>query len=161
VSPTNFHSTSHTVHSPFKKSLGSSARKSNHEGTRKEFDEILANADSTDIFTTDRFPRPKPFFHQAYLAKSKLDTLSQVSSHSRFQKARMAGKAMKAHYPPGNMHMNGQAKFPHIKSNRFNEDESAYSSCSKKSKLKRLRSHQKLASPSGIQHFIPQNLTIK
>lgn len=111
---------------------------------------MLAQASSNDILATDRYPRPKNFFHQAYLAKSKIDTLSQTSKMPRSRSYRQ----IKAHYPPGHPKASGLSRLPAIKSNRFNEDAtSEYSSYSKRSK------HHKFGNSGarGPQAFVPIN----
>ena len=89
---------------------------------------LLSKANSTDVFTTDRFPRPKPFFQQAYLAKSKIETLSRTSKIRR-------SKSNKPSHLPAQ-----PSKLPHIKPGRFNEDTvSEYSAMGrKKPQVKRL-----------------------
>lgn len=87
----------------------------------QELRTILAKANSTDVFTTDRYPKPKPFFQQAYLAKSKIDTLSQAPS--RLSKSKSIGNFARAHYPPGHFKSQPNGGLPVIKrKERFNEN---------------------------------------
>ena len=76
---------------------------------------ILAGASSTDVFTTDRHPRPLNFFHQAYIAKSELDTKSQRSSG--LSKSKTQSRLNKL----GDIEKTPNPKLPNI-NKRFNED---------------------------------------
>lgn len=93
---------------------------------------LLSKSNSINAFTSDRYPKAPPFFNQAYLGKSKLDTLSQVSS--KLQKSKTLANLAKGYYPPGHPKNQNSSKLPNIKK-RFNEDAmSEYSVFSKKSK---------------------------
>jgi hypothetical protein len=120
-----------------------------------ELKALLAKTDSKDVFAGDRYPRPKNFFYQAYLAKSKLDTLSQAGSKmSRTRSSRHLGKV---HYPPGHPKHQNLSKLPNIQSKRFNEDTmSQYSKRSSASKKPLLMSSQKLQGAHSAS-FLPQN----
>lgn len=103
----------------------SSKHRSSMSPIRDDLKLMLAGASSTDIFTTDRHPRPKNFFHQAYIAKSELDTISHRSSGlSKAKTQAMIGKGAGA-----DKTLN--PKLPNI-NKRFNEDVmSQYSTLSK------------------------------
>lgn len=133
------------------------ATKLENSTKRKSLTKLLAKADSTDVFTTDRYPRPKPFFHQAYLAKSKLDTLSQATS--KMSRSRSIGKMMKAHYPEKHPKYKSPNKLPRIKKERFNEDAmSTYSKTSRRSFASKLKPKQ-FSTINGNQ-YVPEHLSI-
>jgi hypothetical protein len=145
---TNYQTTSRNMFAP--NTVSSNGLKLNASHKQGELRAMLAQVDCMDAFATDRYPRPKNFFHQAYLAKSKIDNISQSSKMSRSR----SYKQMKAHYPPGhpkasNLSNKGLSKLPAIKSKRFNEDAtSEYSKYSRRSSAPRLH---------AVQAFVPQN----
>lgn len=157
----NLRASYQTIQSPLMDKLTKSARKMQNPEKVKELQTILAGTNSTDVFTNERFPRPKPFFYQAYLGKSKLDTLSQTSS--KLGRSKSYRKIMKAHYPMNSkkkFQQNSLTKLPTIKNGRFNEEVlSEYSVKSRKSKFGKLRG-SKDYSTTGAQQYIPQNLTL-
>jgi hypothetical protein len=90
---------------------------------------LLSKSNSINTFASDRHPKAPPFFNQAYLGKSKLDTLSQASS--RLQKSRTFANLAKGNQNSGNPKNQNSSKLPNIKK-RFNEDAmSEYSVMSK------------------------------
>ena len=116
---------------------------------RNEINKMLAKSNSTDVFTAERYPRPKNFFHQAYIAKSKQDMLSNAGS--KYSRSRSIGKFAKVHYPPGHPKYNSSSKLPKIPSRRFNEDAfSEYSALSKRSKQQKLKKRSQPSFPSAF-----------
>jgi len=56
---------------------------------RKQVNKLLMTAGKEELYSPVRFPKPKPFFDQAYVAKSKVYCPSQTSSRlERSQRAR-------------------------------------------------------------------------
>ena len=150
-----YQSTTHAFHSPqgFRKTSVSSGLQSSPR--QNDLKLMLAKANSSDVFTNERFPRPKPFFEQAYLAKSKVETPSQAGP--KLRKAGSMSKLTKAHYPPGHANFQTSAKLPNIKSKRFNED--ALSEYSVFSKIKKPEGRNgQNAGKNSIQQFVPTHL---
>lgn len=126
-----YKSSSHIIHSPIKLEKRAPGLNLQPGMKHEDLKLMLSKASSNDIFTTDRFPRPKPFFHQAYIAKSQADSASQMG------RARSIGKLGKIHYPQGHPNHKAAPKLPNIKAQRFNEAEGGEYSVFGKSKSKR------------------------
>lgn len=115
---------------------------------RQDIMKMLAKSSSTDVLNHDKYPRPKNFFHQAYIAKSKVDAMSIAGS----KRSRSIGKFAKAHYPPGHPKHKNITSLPKINLHRFNEKpEDEYSVFSKQSKQ---RQNLKKIQSSLPAHFV-------
>jgi hypothetical protein len=144
---TNYQTTSRNMYAP--NTISKNGLKLNASHKQNELRAMLAQVDTMNAFETDHYPRAKNFFHQAYLAKSKIDNISQSSKMSRAR----SYKQIKTHYPPGHPKASnltkGLSKLPAIKAKRFNEDAaSEYSTHSRRSSVPKLHT---------IQAFVPQN----
>lgn len=145
-----YQSTAHMMMSP---TLQKSTSALNLEGSprKDEIKAMLSKANSSDLFSTERHPRPKAFFHQAYLAKSKMDTVSNIS---KMNKSKSIGKMGRAYYPPGHPKTQNLSQLPYLKPKRFNEDTmSEYSTMSK-----RMKQPRKLQPINQGQKYAMQNM---
>ena len=126
----NYESTAHAMFNQYKN--GTKIDSKSPSPLKEDMKILLSKSNSINMLSSDRYPRAPPFFKQAYLAKSKLDTLSQASS--KMHKSKTITNLAKGFYPPGHPKNQNISKLPNIKK-RFNEDAvSEYSVFSKKSK---------------------------
>jgi hypothetical protein len=122
---------------------------------RKEAHKLLNKMDIEGVFSSPRFPKAKPFFEQAYLAKSHVDALSQTSPRINKNKLQNESGIIKP-IIPGKIDKEETQHFPPLKPKRFNEEiPDDVSVLSKGSKFSRLKLH--LHSPEHLSRMMSIN----
>jgi hypothetical protein len=122
---------------------------------RREAHKLLSKMDIEGVCSSPRFPKAKPFFEQAYLAKSQVDALSQTSpriNKNKFQNQSGIVKPISL----SKIDKEETQRLPPLKPKRFNEDiPDDVSVLSKGSKFSRLKLQPH--SPEHLSRMISMN----
>lgn len=132
-------------------------RKSLKSPERKEVHKLLLKMSSDNPYASPRFPKAKPFFEQAYVAKSKLGTVSQASSRlGKFERQNVKETAPQS----SSVKSPEPKKLPPLeKKKRFNEEVDDLVSVRSKSK-KGFKSKFSLMKHTNLQADLSDNQSL-
>lgn len=130
-------------------------RKGLRSPERKEAHELLLRMNSDGLYSSPKFPKAKPFFEQAYIGKSIVESFSQMSPRENRKDVQKGSEKFNP-ISPSRDKVEESRPLPPLKPKRFNEEvPDDVSTFSKGSKLSRIR--LRLHSPTRLKQIMFMN----